>query len=234
VKILCLDTTTARFGVSVSRGEKLLYEDISSPRQASHAQYLPQCLKGAITEAGFSSVQDLDAVGVVVGPGSFTGLRIGLSVAKGLAFAQNIPLLAIDGLEALAMSVSKSFDYIVPLIDAKKSQVYTTIYKVNHKGNTRLTEPVSVLPEDVPFPENGEICCIGDGALLYQAIFSRILQHRGHFLPESENYISPAIMAKIAFQKFQEGDLKTADSLTAMYIRRSDAEIRRDCKRVFE
>lgn len=232
MKILCLDTSTARLHISVANGETLLFEDTSLPRIGSHAQYLPQSVNAAIHEAGFSSLQELDALGVVTGPGSFTGLRIGISIAKGLAFASGLPLLAIDALEVLAKGAPKTADFICPVIDAKKSQVYTTIYTVTEEGVERLIDPISTFPLTIPFPENGSIICVGDGVPLYDMALQEALQDRYVPVPEEHHLLSPRIMAKVALDSYRQGKLEGPDTLSAMYVRRSDAEIQRDQKRI--
>ena len=230
MKILCLDTSTARLNISVANGDTILFEDTSLPRIGSHAQYLPQSVNVALHEAGFESIHELDAIGVVTGPGSFTGLRIGISIAKGLAFASGLSLIALDALDVLAMGAPFSAEFVCAAIDAKKSQVYASIYQVKENKITRISEPVSTVPLTVPFPEKGEIMCVGDGVPLYEMAFQEVLKDR--FIPAPLDYhvISPRIMAQVAFRAYQEGRLEKPETLCAMYVRRSDAEIQRDLR----
>jgi tRNA threonylcarbamoyladenosine biosynthesis protein TsaB len=121
-------------------------------------------VKEVLDEAGLSA-KDCDAVCVSSGPGSYTGLRVGVSTAKGLAFGANIPLLSMCTLDILVDSIEDRPSYIVPMIDARRMEVYTAVYSADGK---RLTEVEAKVIDPDSFAEylaQGEVLFVGDGAL---------------------------------------------------------------------
>ena len=142
--ILCLETSTKSCSVAIGqnarpdnligRGKLLAFKE-SIDEKYSHAENLTVYIQEVCAQAKLS-LKDIDAVAVSKGPGSFTGLRIGVSTAKGLCYALNKPLIAINSLEAMAFQVSKSQvtshkGLLVPMIDAKRMEVYCAVYDEN-------------------------------------------------------------------------------------------------------
>jgi tRNA threonylcarbamoyladenosine biosynthesis protein TsaB len=127
IYILNIETTTKNCSVSVSKyGELLACNEIAESGY-SHAEKLHLFIEDCIKEAGIS-FQDLNAVAVSKGPGSYTGLRIGVSAAKGLCYALEIPLIATDTLSCLAQQVTQNDGIIIPMIDARRMEVYSAIF----------------------------------------------------------------------------------------------------------
>ncbi len=127
--ILCIETATEICSVALGENEKLLVlkEKIEGYR---HASQLTLLIQECLAEAG-KYLSDLDAVAVSNGPGSYTGLRIGVSTAKGICYGQNVPLISVGTLESLAVGAQMLFpeaSYFIPMIDARRMEVYTAIY----------------------------------------------------------------------------------------------------------
>ena len=125
--ILNIETSTTNCSVAVSyNGDQISLKEDNN-KQYSHAERLHLYIEQVLTAAGIDS-KTLDAVSVSMGPGSYTGLRIGVSAAKGLCFALDIPLISIPTLDSLSRKININDGYIVPLIDARRMEVYTAIF----------------------------------------------------------------------------------------------------------
>ena len=130
VRILNLETATKNCSVSVYQDGELRSVREFAGEHYSHAEKLNLFIEETMREAGMD-FGDLSAVAVSKGPGSYTGLRIGVSSAKGICFAHDIPLIAVDTLQVLAKSVSAPYDYIIPVLDARRMEVYHAIFDQN-------------------------------------------------------------------------------------------------------
>ncbi|AFL97600.1 tRNA (adenosine(37)-N6)-threonylcarbamoyltransferase complex dimerization subunit type 1 TsaB [Ornithobacterium rhinotracheale] len=162
--ILNIETSTRNCSVSVARDGKLVALCEESKENYEHAEKLHRFMQWAL-EAEDLSFEDLDAVCVSKGPGSYTGLRIGVSAAKGLCFSLNIPLLSLNSLEILARSVENenNADYIIPMIDARRKEVYTATFtpqmQIIEKTNAKILDETSFQSFN-----NKKIIVLGDGA----------------------------------------------------------------------
>lgn len=147
--ILCIETATEVCSAALFEGTDLLAEQSGSERY-EHAEQLHPYIKTCIEEGG-PTMDDIDAAAVSIGPGSYTGLRIGLSAAQGLSFALNIPLLGIPTLESLASAALRSepsIQRIAPMIDARRMEVYTAVF--NAELNRQLSARALILePESL-------------------------------------------------------------------------------------
>jgi tRNA threonylcarbamoyladenosine biosynthesis protein TsaB len=147
--ILNLETATKSCSVCLARDGKPLAIKEAWSDQYSHAEQLNQFIETVMQEANFS-LSDLDAVAVSAGPGSYTGLRIGTSTAKGICYALEIPLISVNSLKALA-SLSKADEgYICPMFDARRMEVYAAIYD---KELNTLMPTAAVVVDDQSFKE---------------------------------------------------------------------------------
>jgi tRNA threonylcarbamoyladenosine biosynthesis protein TsaB len=198
--ILSIETATTICSVALHREGKLVrFSELD--QENVHAKHLMLSVEGIFNESGLKP-SDLAAVAISSGPGSYTGLRIGVSVAKGLAFAFNIPLIAVDTLEALAYQASPlcdSNDIIIPFLDARRMEVYTAVYN----GNVENLESLHALEvEENPFRnylENGRVFFLGDGLKKLKPF----LDHKNAvFLSNLNSAVSVGILA---FQKFSKG-----------------------------
>ena len=162
--ILGIETSTKICSVAISDGDKLLALK-EEGGEYSHSEKLTVFIQEILKEAGLK-LGDIDAVAVSKGPGSYTGLRIGVSVAKGFCYALNKPLIAIDTLQAMALGMSKveQSSLYCPMIDARRMEVYTALYD----GNNNLVEPVSAkIIDSTSFAESlkkNKVIFFGDGS----------------------------------------------------------------------
>jgi tRNA threonylcarbamoyladenosine biosynthesis protein TsaB len=178
--VLNIETATRNCSVSISdRGQVLSLVELNDGSY-SHAENLHKFIEEALVQAGVSK-DGLNAIAVSMGPGSYTGLRIGVSAAKGLCFALDLPLIAVPTLELLAMTINIEEGYIVPMLDARRMEVYTAVFNSDNK----LLKPVSAeIITEHSFGELfaiGKVHFIGDGVAKCQ----EILKHdNAVFLPD--------------------------------------------------
>ena len=161
--ILCIETSTAVLSVALARDGAVVCERVCTQPRSQAALTAP-LVKEVLDAAGITAA-DCDAVCVSAGPGSYTGLRVGVSTAKGLAFGAGIPLLSMGTLDILVEGVEETPAMIVPMIDARRMEVYTAVYSAD---GTRLTEvEARVIGPDAfaEYLEQGEVLFVGDGAL---------------------------------------------------------------------
>jgi tRNA threonylcarbamoyladenosine biosynthesis protein TsaB len=221
--LLTIDTSTPTGSVAISRGETLLGEILLNVK-STHTDRLLLTLRQLLADAGLQ-LADVDALAAVLGPGSFTGLRVGVATIKGLALALDKPVVGVSTLQALAMQFPFARHPLCVLLDARKKEVYAGLY---HWEGGR---PVAVRPETVIAPEallealDGEMLFAGDGAVAYRTFISRRLGPRAHFVPWSMHPPRAAAAAVLALAALRAGETIPLAQLAPRYIRLSEAEI---------
>jgi tRNA threonylcarbamoyladenosine biosynthesis protein TsaB len=130
--ILCLETATTNCSVALSVNGSVIVLQEDNSNQFSHAEKLHVYIEDVLTKANIDK-SDLDAIAVSKGPGSYTGLRIGVSAAKGLCYALDIPLIAIATLQSLAFQVKTKESFIVSMLDARRMEVYSAVFSSEKK-----------------------------------------------------------------------------------------------------
>jgi tRNA threonylcarbamoyladenosine biosynthesis protein TsaB len=138
MRILSIDTATASCSVGVMNAERLLAE-VTSEKKQTHSKHLMGMIDTAVRVAGVS-LAEMDAFAVNIGPGSFTGIRIGVSTAQGLAMALSRPVVGVSSLEALARQAGMSNYLICPVLDARKNEVYAALYQFKKNGLRQLVK----------------------------------------------------------------------------------------------
>ncbi|MBR5056772.1 MAG: tRNA (adenosine(37)-N6)-threonylcarbamoyltransferase complex dimerization subunit type 1 TsaB [Bacteroidales bacterium] len=169
--ILMIETSTEWCSVAVSEGETIVARRLTQTGR-QHASLLAPFVDEVLKEAGLKA-SDCDAVAVSEGPGSYTGLRVGVSTAKGLCFGAGIPLLAVGTLKVLAMQGAGKADFIVPMIDARRMEVYCAIFDGN---GAEISDTEARILDESSFSdllEKGRVLFRGDGA----AKFSEVCHH---------------------------------------------------------
>jgi len=167
-KILMIETSTEWCSVAVCKGREIIaHRHTESGRQ--HASLLAPFVDEVIRELGIK-VSDCDAVAVSEGPGSYTGLRVGVSTAKGLCFGSGKPLLSVNTLQILAMQGLGKADFIVPMIDARRMEVYCAVYDA--AGKEIAGTEAKILDENslTELLATGKVLFIGDGAEKFKAV----------------------------------------------------------------
>ena len=197
--ILNIETATKNCSVSIAKnGETILCKEIAEEGY-SHAEKLHVFIEEVIAESGIS-VQDLVAIAVSQGPGSYTGLRIGVSAAKGLCFALNIPLIAIDTLQTLASQAKVSEGKIIPMLDARRMEVYSEVFSANLEIEREILAEVIDENSFKDFTET--VYFVGDCAEKCKAVLTK----DNFVFLEDIKYPSASAMSKISFNKYQISD----------------------------
>ena len=226
--LLAIDTSTRSCSVGLLENDRLLAESSRDDGQ-THSRHLMSMIDAVLRRCGIG-VTGLSAVAVTVGPGSFTGLRIGLATAKGIAAAADLPLVGVMTLEALARQGSASASDagpICPLIDARKGEVYGGIFRAGPDGFHRLDgSPFVCRPERVAAQIDASFLLIGDGALLYRDRLSAALGGSVRLAPDDLHRIRAATVGRIARGSLNSGRTEDAAGEMPIYIRKSDAELK--------
>src|SRR5215510_7835084 len=235
MRVLGIDTATAPASVAIVEDRKLLAEGSAAEQRGSdqsarvgHSQILIPLIDGVLARANLSLCQ-LAAIAVSIGPGSFTGLRIGLSTVKGLAFAGDISVVGVSTLRALAARVHDWQGLICPILDARKSEVYAALFYRQAENLRRIgddaVEPPEKTIEKVQARREGRPCLfIGDAVSVYGATIARALGQEG-VLSSGKNYPSvAAAVALLGAEKIARTGSESVESLAPRYLRSSAAE----------
>jgi len=225
LKTLILDTSTETGGVGLLEGEMLRAQ--AQIRVAkTHAGQLWKIIFFLLEQAGWE-LHDIDLWVVTIGPGSFTGLRIGMATIKGLALATGKPAIGISSLEALASSLSYCPYLICPLIDARKKEVFCAFFKSNSNGVVEMIgEARHIKPQTLVQELTEPVLLVGNGAELYRDFFKENLGPKALFPEPHLHLISPMILGILAQSRFQPDLPFPLDAIRPLYIRPSDAELK--------
>jgi len=223
MRILAVDTATTSCSVAIVDQTSLLSE-FTIDREETHSRHLMDMIKAVMTMAGLN-FSDLDGFAVTRGPGSFTGLRIGISTIKGLVVASEKPVVGISSLETLAFQVSYSRDLICPILDARKGEVYFSRYRFLN-GHLKRQTKERVAPPDKAVDDLNESCLfVGNGALLYKEMILEKMGESAFFAPMIQNTIRASTIAYLSMAKFENNDTDDIEKILPYYIRKSDAEL---------
>lgn len=238
MKILGIDTATGTASAALVEEGKLVLEEVfpgraSSPTtaRANHAEIVLPLVDGLLKRAGLS-LPEISAFALTIGPGSFTGLRIGLSTVKGLAYGWKIPVVGVPTLLALASRVTDWDGLVCSFLDARKKEVYVALFRKKAGILERLTEDLVLAPERIiqRLQSSGtqERCLfIGDGIRVYGDLIRASLGDRG-ILTSGEFYPSIAsVVARLAEERFRKKEFDPLGPLVPLYLRPSEAELKR-------
>ena len=222
--ILAFETSAKAASVALLEGNKLLSESYQNTGM-THSQTLMVMAEDMLKQCG-KTAKDVDAVAVAEGPGSFTGVRIGVAAAKGFAWGREIPCYGVSTLEAMAQSLGIYDGYICPVMDARRSQVYNALFEADRGEITRIREDRAIslddLAEDVKKLEK-PVFLVGDGSILcYNTLLERV---PSLVLPPEHRMHQRAVgVGIIAARQIRAGISGDAAALTPNYLRLSQAE----------
>ncbi|GIJ96718.1 tRNA (adenosine(37)-N6)-threonylcarbamoyltransferase complex dimerization subunit type 1 TsaB [Capnocytophaga stomatis] len=211
-KILCIETSGINCSVAVSKEDILLAEKTENKGKFTHAESLHIFINEVLDTANLS-VNDLDAIAISGGPGSYTGLRIGVSTAKGLCFALGRPLIAVPTLQTLASQIADNH-LIIPMLDARRMEVYSAVFDKNF-NEIEKTE-AKILDEDsyANWLSKGKVIFLGDGA----EKFSKICHHPNAFFIKNA-YPQAKDMITHAFEKFKNRNFEDIAYFEPNYLK---------------
>lgn len=224
--ILAVDTSTQSGSVALLDNDSVLVEYLINVG-VNHSETLLPAIERILSVTG-TEMAKVDLLVLTVGPGSFTGLRVGASTVKGLALAADKPVVGVSSMDALALNVANSAITICPMLDARKKEVYTALYRSDRSGM-----PKKIVGEMVVDPEtflkgiDYEVIFLGDGAINYCRLIKEILPDRSYFALPHLQYIKASAVGLLGINKFIEGDILDIMTFTPQYLRLSEAEIKR-------
>jgi len=221
--LLGIETSTKTGSVAIVSDDCVIAQ-YSLNIELTHSERLMATVDRVLKDTGLA-VAGLDGFAVAIGPGSFTGLRIGISTVKGLAFATGKPVAAVPTLQALAWNLPFAGYPVCPLLDARKKEVYAALY--NNDGSVpvqKMTETVIPLSQLAGLVA-GTTVFTGEGSYLYREEIEKIFSKRALFAPRSAILPSAAAVAEIGLAMFRSGNLSNLDVLAPKYIRRPEAEV---------
>jgi tRNA threonylcarbamoyladenosine biosynthesis protein TsaB len=226
MKILGVDTSTSCGSLGIIDDDEVVVE-YALLRDETHSTRLVPAIQALLKEARLG-LDEIGCMAVSLGPGSFTGLRVGLSAVKGLALAAERPVVGVPTLDALAANLTFTPYLICPLVDARKGEVYTALYKEGAGGQVEQLTPYQVLApldllEKIPFQET---IFLGDGVVAYRELIEERLGAKAFFAPPHLRFLRGSTVAEIGLQRFKRGELDDISSLVPIYVRPSDAEIK--------
>lgn len=225
MKILAFDSTAKIASVAVLDGDKIT-GSCNIDNGLTQSELLLPMAEDLLRSLGISH-KDIDAYAVAVGPGSFTGVRIGVSLVKGLAFGRDIPCIEVSTLEALARNLAPLEGVIVPCMDARRAQVYSATFISDGESLTRVTEDraiaLSALAEELKAYEGKKIYLCADGYdIAYKALTDAGISISR--TPELLIGASAASVAKVAKDRYERGEYTTDREISPMYLRLPQAE----------
>ena len=222
MKILSLDTSATVASVAIAEGSTPLAQYTLNAKN-THSETLLPMVESALKALSLTA-SDIDLFALSAGPGSFTGVRIGAATIKGLSFGSGKPCVEVSTLEALAQNLVFKAGIICPVMNARRSQVYTALFESDGKALTRLM-PDSALSieelDEILSQYATPISLVGDGYEICERGFSKTVPC---FVPEALRLQSALSVAAIALKKYESGEVCTDSALSVNYLRPSQAE----------
>ena len=218
MRILVIDTSGPVCGAAVMDEERV-YSEFTAQNRNTHSASLMPMVEAALCAAG-TSLSELDAIAAVTGPGSFTGVRIGVATAKGLAHGAGLPCIPVDALEALSASAGNFEGIVCPIQDARAGQVYGAAFRAGE----RLTDDAPMKLEDfleTVRPLGERFLFIGDGMPVHREKIRDLFAEKADFAAIHLSYLRPSAAGMVALKKGTETDYLT---LQATYLRPPNAQ----------
>ncbi|MFA4991523.1 MAG: tRNA (adenosine(37)-N6)-threonylcarbamoyltransferase complex dimerization subunit type 1 TsaB [Candidatus Omnitrophota bacterium] len=223
MRILGIDTSSLVLSVAVSEDGGIIREE-SYSLDRKHSSLLIPKIKELLRKTR-SGIDKIDGFVVGLGPGSFTGMRIGVSAVKGFGVATGKPCVGVASIDAMAMN-AEADGVIVPIIDAKRQQVYAAVYDKKRDKIVRRSEYLLLPVEEVLKKIKGPVIFLGDGAGLYRGQIER-LNEKAVFLDERYWYPRASNLIKLGLTKIKKAKAPGLDKLAPIYLYPDDCQIKR-------
>jgi tRNA threonylcarbamoyladenosine biosynthesis protein TsaB len=218
MRVLAIDTSTLAGGVALIEDERTVAEYVLDVR-LTHSERLMPAIDRVVDDAGWTP-RDLEGIAVAVGPGSFTGLRIGVSAAKGLALALSIPIAAVPTLDALAAGLPYAALPVCPMVVARRDEVYTSLYRWDRLAMRREWDYLALSPRELAERLQEPTILVGEGTRAVASPFARPA-------PPWRCGPSASAVGHLGVARLRAGDATRAAELVPLYVRPSQAELKR-------
>jgi len=222
--VLGINTSTLEGSVALMGDEALICEHILNV-EATHSERLLPSIDRLLQEGGLD-LSRISGIAVTLGPGSFTGLRIGLACAKGLAMASSLPLVGVPTLESIARNLPFCRYPICPLLNARKGEVYWALYRFEGTKLTQVTTEAVSSPEAMTKAIGEATVFVGDGAVHYTRQIEEMLEGKALFAPVSAATVRASVVAEMGMERLKRGERDDLAGLVPRYVRRSEAELK--------
>jgi len=222
-RILAVDSSSLTGSVALSQGETLIAESLLNVR-STHSEKLLRQIDLLLIETGWQ-LQDLDLLAAVTGPGSFTGLRIGVATIKGLAQVLDKPVVGISSLQLVAMNLPLCPVPICVFMDARKQEVYTQQFEWIAEGPRALDQGRVLPPQRLLEQLNSEVALVGDGVPLYRQLIEKLAANKVRLPASSAHQPRASQAAWLACRASLNQQAVNSAELLPTYIRPSDAEL---------
>lgn len=222
--MLGIESATAQVGVAVGGHDGVLASAHSSGDRR-HAENLTPQIEFVCQQAGIS-IRDISVVAVDIGPGLFTGLRVGIASAMAVAHGLGVPMIGVSSLDLGAFAAMQSRRLIVPCYDARRGEVFTASYRAVPGGVQRINEPAVSTPDELAaelLAESEDVLLLGDGAERYRDVFVSLLNVE--FAGASLDFPSARSLVELAHPRAMREEFVAPGEIEPLYIRLPDAEI---------
>jgi tRNA threonylcarbamoyladenosine biosynthesis protein TsaB len=224
MKLLAVETATMLGGVAIMDGDRLVAESRLNIK-VTHSERLMKEIDRVLRSASLE-IADIDLFGISIGPGSFTGLRVGLSTIKGLVYATGKQLVTARTLEALAWNVPFSGYQICPMFDARKKEIYTALFRWSGNGFDCALGECTLSTDELLIRIDAPTLFLGEGAVLYRDKIQSVLGDRALFGAPQHMMPSPANVAMLCMKNAEKGEYVDALKAIPAYYRRAEAEVK--------
>ncbi len=215
---MALDTSTLAGGAALLDGDRLVGEYTLNIR-VTHSERVMAAVDRLLTDAGWRP-SDLEGLAVSIGPGSFTGLRIGVSTAKGLGMALGLRIAPVPTLDAVAAGLPFAALPVCPVLDARRGEVYASLYRWDGETARREWPYLALSPADLAARFTEPVLLCGEGAVAVRSVFARLA-------PPARRPGSPACVAEIGHAMLAAGQGVSPAELAPLYLRPSEVELKR-------
>jgi len=228
MKILGIESSSVCASCAIFDDDKMLAEYSQCHKNTHSEKLMPMVIR--VLEDAKMEVEDIDYIAISKGPGSYTGLRIGAAIAKGLALAKNIDIVAPKSMEVLAMNVSSSSDVIVAITDANKGRCYAGIYKIGEEFEVVVEQNAYEIKDFIEIVNNldTEIVLVGDCVHNNREYFENELKIKYKIAKYSDSVLKASSVCNRALQMIEKGDIEDRMKFAPSYLRPSQAERMRD------
>jgi len=226
MKILGIDTSSKYCSLSIVEDKEIIIEYSINGLIKKHSSILLPAIEEMLRNMSLE-MQDIDGIAVTIGPGSFTGLRVGLGAAKGLAYAASVPVAGVITLDVLVYSVIKIPSMICAILDARKGEVYFALYQGGNQSSKIIDYQCESIEKLLNRLEDiqGNIIFLGEGAVKYCDRLKNTMGCRAIFIHPTLSILKASHVAFMGLEKIKNGKGNNISSISPFYMRRPEAEI---------